>query len=348
MQTKKNSNIADILFVILLTGYSLMLVNQGMTLTDTGYNYGNFTNADSLDNMWKFSTYLANALGSFFTHLPLGRTLLGLNVYTGLVKAATAVMTYLFCVRSLNMRRGIVFASQLMALGYCWCPTALLYNYCTYFLFTLGAILLCLAVQSEKTGYYIGAGVCLGVNVLVRFPNLAEMTLIAALWTYCIIKKEKLSEGIKRTGWCVLGYLTGIAVMIGIIFLRYGPATYIEGIRQLFAMSAEAPSYSMKAMVMGSFLSYVQNLKWLGIMFLFAAVGIIVDYIIPETLLRVKRVLLLLLVFGMIVVFYLLGMYRFIYYAYPSIYTVGIVFLMVSGLLALAVLFFGKERYGIC
>lgn len=78
----------------MLVLYSLLLVNQGVAVTDTGYNYGIFVNHDSLDNMWKFSTYLATATGSFFTRHPFGNTVLGLNIYTGLVKAFVAFIVY--------------------------------------------------------------------------------------------------------------------------------------------------------------------------------------------------------------------------------------------------------------
>ena len=166
---------------VLLVVYSLLLVNQGITVTDTGYNYGNFVNFDSLDSMWKFSTYLANATGVFFTHLPGGQTMLGLNLYTGLVKALIALVIYFVCVRVFDIRREIAFLAELMALGYCWCPTALLYNYITYLLFTLGAMFLCVAVKKENDFWYIPAGVCLGLDVMVRLPNLAEMALILAV-----------------------------------------------------------------------------------------------------------------------------------------------------------------------
>ena len=79
--------------------------------------------------MWKFSTYLATATGSFFTHLPFGNTVLGLNIYTGLVKASIALIVYYACVYYFDMKPTVVFVAELMALGYCWCPTTLLYNY---------------------------------------------------------------------------------------------------------------------------------------------------------------------------------------------------------------------------
>ena len=62
--------ITDILFPLVLVCFSLIHVTKGLTVTDTGYNYGNFLFFDGLDDMWKFSTYLANVTGSIFTKLP--------------------------------------------------------------------------------------------------------------------------------------------------------------------------------------------------------------------------------------------------------------------------------------
>lgn len=185
-------------FPILLLVYSLFLVNQGITVTDTGYNYGNFVNFDSLDVMWKFSTYLANVVGSLFTKLPLGETMIGLNIYTGLIKAFTSIIIYYICVYEFDMKSCLVFLSQLMALGYCWCPTALLYNYCTYLLFDLGAILICIAAKRNKFRYYLIAGICLGLNVMVRLPNLAEIALIFAVWYYSFVTKDNFIVFLKK------------------------------------------------------------------------------------------------------------------------------------------------------
>ena len=90
--------VTDILFPLVLVWFSLMHIAEGITVTDTGYNYGNFVFFQSLDDMWKFSTYLANVIGAFFVKLPLGETMLGLNLYTGLVKTMVALLAYFLCI----------------------------------------------------------------------------------------------------------------------------------------------------------------------------------------------------------------------------------------------------------
>ena len=335
----------NLLMPVMLVVYSLLLVNQGITVTDTGYNYGNFVNFDSLDGMWKFSTYLANATGTFFTHLPGGQTMLGLNLYTGLVKALIALVTYFVCVRVFEIPWKIAFLAELMALGYCWCPTALLYNYITYLLFTLGAMFLCVAVKTEKDYWYIPAGVCLGLNVMVRLPNLAEMALILAVWFICFVQKVKLPRVLKKTGCCILGYLAGVCVVLAYIVVRYGLSAYVEGIRQLLAMPSEAGGYSLKAMIRGDVYLYLVNMKWVFIALGVVAVGVIMYAIKRQRYMPAKRVLYILCNLFLILIYRKMHMFDFVYYAYDGVYTVGTLFLIMAGLMGLYVMFFGGKDY---
>lgn len=335
----------NLLMPVMLVVYSLLLVNQGITVTDTGYNYGNFVNFDSLDGMWKFSTYLANATGMFFAHLPGGQTMLGLNLYTGLVKALIALVTYFVCVRVFEIPWKIAFLAELMALGYCWCPTALLYNYITYLLFTLGAMFLCVAVKTEKDYWYIPAGVCLGLNVMVRLPNLAEMALILAVWFICFVQKVKLPRVLKKTGCCILGYLAGVCVVLAYIVVRYGLSAYVEGIRQLLAMPSEAGGYSLKAMIRGDVYLYLVNMKWVFIALGVVAVGVIMYAIKRQRYMPAKRVLYILCNLFLILIYRKMHMFDFVYYAYDGVYTVGTLFLIMAGLMGLYVMFFGGKDY---
>ena len=97
--------------------------------------------------------------------------------------------------RSLKKRMPavLVFAGEMAALGLCWCPSVILYNYLTYLLMSAGMLLLyegilqgnaayaasCDAQPQQGTGaggyrYYVLAGVCLGANVAVRMPNVVQ------------------------------------------------------------------------------------------------------------------------------------------------------------------------------
>lgn len=182
-------NILENIFVVVLAFYPLRHIGWGLDLWDTGYNYANFQymGMEHMDPMWLFSTYLATAVGNLLTRLPNGGTLLGMNLYTGLFSSALALAGYFFCTRGLKIPKVIAFVGEFVAISLCWCPTALLYNYLTYVLFLGCVILLYYGLTKEKKVCLIAAGVCLGANVLVRFPNLPEAAMIVAVWAYDVI-----------------------------------------------------------------------------------------------------------------------------------------------------------------
>lgn len=206
-------NLLENLFVVVLVFYPLRHIGCGLDFRDTGYNYANFQymGMDHMDSMWLFSTYLANVTGNLLTKLPRADTMVGMNLYTGLFVSVLALLGYFFCTRKIKMPKVLVFLGEIMAINLCWCPTAVLYNYLTYLLF-LGSFLLLyggLIMESGPSGeasysmevrYYVlerhykkqkwmfvGAGVLLGLNVLVRFSNLPEAAMIVAVWAYHVL-----------------------------------------------------------------------------------------------------------------------------------------------------------------
>lgn len=278
-----------ILFPVILLLYPLRHILVGAEWWDTGYNYGNFVYMDRMDPMWVFSTYLGNALGHIFTKLPFGNYMVGLNVYTGLLVSLLALAGYFFFVKKVKLPSWIAFAGEVLAVSLCWCPTALLYNYLTYVLMGAGVMLLYCGLTEEKGRYFAAAGVCLGVNVFVRFPNLAEMALIAGVWAYGLIRKRKLRQIAAQTGWCVLGYAAGLLVCLGYLSLRYGLEEYVSAIMRLLSMPSEASDYTVYSMVVYQLRNYWQNLIWLGYLAVFVLLGILGFGVLPGRFVRIKK-----------------------------------------------------------
>lgn len=274
-QTKGKFFVEKLLFPAILLLYPLRHMTVGVEWWDTGYNYGNFMYMDRVDPMWLFSTYLANALGHLFTRLPFGNRMLGLNFYTGLVVSLLALGGYYFFTKKIKIPSWIVFLGEMLAISLCWCPTALLYNYLTYALFGGGVVALYCALTQEKKGLFILAGVLLGVNVFVRFSNLAEMALILAVWAYGVIRKSGLKQVAAQTGRCVLGYGLGVGACLGYFSVRYGFDTYISSIGRLLAMPSEASDYTVYSMIVYQLRNYLQNLIWLRYLILFVLLGML-------------------------------------------------------------------------
>lgn len=277
------------LFPLILLLYPLRHVNVGAEWWDTGYNYGNFLFMERMDPMWVFSTYLGNALGNLMTRLPFGRYMLGMNVYTGLLVSLLALSGYYFFRKKVGLPSGITFLGEFLAVNLCWCPTALLYNYLTYVLLGAGVMSLYTALWEEKKRYFVIAGVCLGVNVFVRFPNLAQMGLILGVWAFGILRKKRFGQVLAETGWCVLGYLSGALLCLGYLAARYGLAEYVGAIARLLGMPSEATDYTLYSMVYYQLVNYLQNLIWLSYLAGFTLLGVLGFAVLPGKWVRLKR-----------------------------------------------------------
>lgn len=282
-------------YILILALYPLRHIHWGLDLWDTGYSYANFKymGLDSMDPMWLFSTYLANAVGHLLMKLPMAETLAGMNFYTGLFVSVLSLLGYFFCTKKLGIPKFLAFVGEFAALSLCWCPTAILYNYLTYLLFLVCVILLFTGLTKDKKFFLFAAGVCLGTNVLVRFSNLPQMALIVAVWAYGVIEaleagkvnkakcgpKKKFSESacgktIVRTLWCLGGYLAALAVLFGYISARYGMDTYVEGIQRLFAMTDNATDYKASSMIMKIISDYQINFYWVKKILAVAVLGV--------------------------------------------------------------------------
>lgn len=280
------------IFPLILLLYPLRHIYWGLDLWDTGYNYANFRymGLEHMDSMWLFSTYLANAVGHFFTLLPGGHTLLFMNLYTGLFTSLLALISYLFLTKRVKLPAGVVFVGEFAAISLCFCPTALLYNYLTYALFLAGVLFLYEGLSQEKNRYLVLAGVMLGINVFVRFSNLPEAAMIVGVWAYAVICRKKWKRVLKETGFCMLGYVGAALFWLGFLSLRYGLSNYVEGIRRLFAMTETATDYKASSMLYRMFSEYIENLYWVNRILFFAVPGIIVCMVLPKSFKWVKKV----------------------------------------------------------
>lgn len=359
----------EVCFLLFLILYPMRHVNWGLDLWDTGYNYANFTymGTDHMDPMWLFSTYLSNVVGHLFTLLPFGGTLIGMNVYTGLFVSLLAVLGYWFCRVKLKMPAWICFVGEVAAVSLCWCPTALLYNYLTYVLFLGCVILLYLGLTEDKKWLLFAAGICLGTNIFVRFSNLPEAAMIVAVWAYAVIEglerknardgkkngtKEQgnesrvsqkntgflhgiLQQAGRHTLWCVLGYVSAVAVFLGWISIRYGFTNYIEGIQRLLSMTDTATDYKPASMLAGIIVPYTDMIYWIVRIMVFVVAGMVVCAVLGlvgrVAVTRVLSVIACIAITTVMISWLFYNHYTsFYYYSYDAMYRPAILFMMIA------------------
>lgn len=340
---KYKNFIENLLFPVALFLYPFLTVNQGLDVADSTYSLTNFQYFGTMKGTWMVATFLSNAVGWLLSCLPFGETLLGIKCYTTLVLSATALMVY-FGLRK-KIPAPLLFFGEVLALGLCWCPSTILYNYLTYFLMTAGMLLLYrgLTGAGQARLCFAAAGVCLGANVAVRMPNVVEAAFILAVW-YGIVLYQKNNKLAASTGWCLAGYLVGFGVPLLAICLRYGASAYPDMVRTMFAMTEQATDYKPSSMISGMFTDYGKGLYWLAFAGVCAAVAAFAFYVrkklygmdekrsayrITGVIIKAGYVLLLLILLRF---YWGRGMFHFRYYQYGngSIYYPAVLLLLAT------------------
>lgn len=340
------------IFPIILLIYPLIKINQGVDVSDSTYSLGNYLFFERLEGTWVISTYLSNVVGWLFTKLPFGITLLGMNLYTGLVVSGLAIGLYFFLRKW--MPDWIVFIGEFVAIGFLWIPTGILYNYLTYVFFSMGAVLLYKGLVEENNKWLAAAGIMLGLNVWVRIPNLAEMALIVCVWYYSYLQKDKLSllsskkqrtvlaYAVEKTGFCVAGYIAGVVVPLIFIVIQYGFRGIAQMIQGLSQIQSGDDSYSVFSMIQATMNAYIRSGKWVAFIVAGIVLGLAMFAIQKKRFLLLKKGIYLLGIAVLLRFFWGRGMFSFRYYEdYTSMYEWGMIGLYL-GIVSCVYLFIGK------
>lgn len=317
-----------IVFPLLLLAFPLLLMNQGIDISDTTYSLGYYRFMEEMDVTWVLATYLANVTGALMMKLPMGDTLLGMNFYTGLLTAGIALVCY--GVLSKWLPAWIVFLGEVIALGLCWCPTTTLYNYLTYFLLAAGSLFLWRALFCDWSVYYVLAGICLGLNVMVRFSNLAEAALILAVWYAGWLKRDRVGITVRRTGLCLAGYLAGFGSVLFLIVIKYGTGAFGDMVGSLFGMTEEASDYTLWGMVSAAASAYLAGLKWMVYMAPCVIAGMIMFLVKKGKYEKIKRILYCAGIVILLRFYWGQGMFSLRYYNEGCIFQWMMLFLILS------------------
>lgn len=336
--------IYEICIPLLLLVYPLVKASVGVDYMDSMYSPVNFVFFPQMEGMWVVATFLANVIGFCLTKLPGASTYLGLRIYTNLFISVLALVSYFWLKKKIPA--WIAALGEVIAIGFCWCPSTILYNYLTYLFLLLGIVCLYEGLQKDKNKYLVLAGIFLGCNLFVRFPNVIEAGFILAVWCYGFWKKKKIGKVVQETLWCMLGYFISVLVFMGILILLYGADSYVGMITALFSMTGSATSYQPQEMLLSIIREYVKGLKWPLGMALYTAVTGGVFWLgqkyFSGLYIRFQRILQAGTVLGILVLFrfyYGQGMFNVNYHSYPSIFQWGTCFLILMLVIWTAVLF---------
>ncbi|MBQ8247851.1 MAG: hypothetical protein IJZ42_12010 [Lachnospiraceae bacterium] len=259
---------------IVLALLPFLHVNSGVEFTDTGYSLGNYEHFADAEGTWALATFLANVTGWFFTKLPMGHTMLGMQIYCNAVLSILLVVAFVRLKEYFPAR--YVFAGEVLAWALCWCPRVILYNYLTYFCFAAGCFILIHAIKTQKKKWFFIAGIVLGISLFVRFSNLTQAALIVVVLYDAFLRKKSVKSTMQCVGICIAGYMSAVVMVLGGIALFYGGSEYFTMIQSLFAMKDTESTYSVASMVIAPLRAYAEQLKWIWVFPVITVLGMLI------------------------------------------------------------------------
>lgn len=318
-----------VVFPLILLLFPLIKINQGIDLTDTGYSLGNYRFFGQTEGVWILLTLLSNVTGALFTRLPMGGTMLGMKLYSSLLVSFMALLGYRFF--KTKMPAHLAFLGEIAAIGFCWCPTVILYNYLTYLLFFSGAVVLFRGLAGNRPVCLVLSGMILGLNAWVRFPNnILEAALIVAVWYYGALKKKSFKQILGESGLCVAGYLVSFAAMFAVVCGFYGPGAPGEMITGVFGMAGSASDYTLGEMALAILDAYLHGFKWMLYMILCILPGMPFLVIRKEQFSGIRKVIYCICIPILFFVLGKWGMFNFRYYQKEAALQWGAVFLLTA------------------
>ncbi len=323
--------------LILLVLWPLINIRQGVDVSDQTYSIANFEYLDKMDPMWLFATWIPNMLGHAL-YILTGGDMAAMNLASSLIVSATAVAAWAGLYPFVPAP--FLFIGIWIAESTFWCPAVILYNTLTYFFMTLASVLLVRAFyeNERRYRYYLFAGICLGVNIFVRFPNAAEAGLIVAVLYFEIVTARKAIPVLRAVGMCLAGYITGVIIPVVIISARYGLSSYTDMISSLFSMTSDASDYTMGGMLLSVVSTYLTTSLRLLLAVPILIVGLLMFAMLenfPKLRLWAMAVYVLLFV-PLLRWYYALGVVTISYWYYDSMFEAAM--MVIIGAVALFVL----------
>lgn len=327
---KKLYNVSKLyLFPIILVAFALIKVNKGINLADTTYSLGNYRFFAQTEGAWFLLTFVANLAGYILTLLPGGATMLGIKIYTSLIVGAMGILGYRFF--RTKMPAWLAFLAELLAVGMCWAPSVVLYHYLTYFFLLVGAIFLYRGLARDNNISLLIAGIVLGINALVRFPNNGlEVFLIIPLIMYGKLKKQDGKEIWKKVLICVGGYVTGFAVFMTLMSCIYGWDSFANLINGVLGISNSASDYTFTEMIKSIFNAYWHGFKWGIYIIICTLMGVPFFLLYEGKYMKLRKIVYCLCIAFLFFVLGRWGMFNYKYYQKESALQWGIIFLLIS------------------
>lgn len=223
---------------------SMLFVWQGLDFTDMGFWLTGYQQFYSYPESIGFSVCWLSYFIGHWVGVAFGGGVLAYKLGYVAVVTLSAMVAYRLLASQLGYSR-ILAAMVLLTvfftrgLGGNWID----YNDLTALFYLVGAGLLFWGLTGNRKLLVMLAGIVLGANVFVRFPNLLGITLISAIWLQAWIYRWALRGLLVWSAWFLGGFALGMALIWGLIALHGHEAIYFQGIQMIFGLAADDSSH---------------------------------------------------------------------------------------------------------
>lgn len=327
MRVKKN--IIDCILYCVLFILPFIHINIGINVSDQGYNLANFEMFPNINETWGIATLAANLIGKLFTQLPFGHYMLGMNIYCTLLLSLSVLGIFYFLKKEYS--KYAIFGGLIIAICLSWASKVALYQYISYYLMSFAVIILNQGIVNKKKKYLFFAGIILGINLFVRFPNILQTVLILVVLYAGILYKKQIKEVCVDCACCVGGYILVALPGIVLIDVVFGKGTYASMIENLFGMTDSAVAYSPLHMIQSLLDAYIENWRWFRWLLLLIVFAAFAGGFHMKKWIKIAFYTVLSGMFLIILrIFWYYGIVNVNYNTYDSIYTISAVFIMLS------------------
>lgn len=315
MSKIRNDNYTVILIGLTTFAWSMIFVWQGLDFTDmgvwlTGYQQF-YANPDTIHTSCWLSCFIGHWIG-----LALGGGVLAYRLGYVVVNTMLAMIAYQLL--ATQFRRGRMLAAMVMLTVFfirIYSGNWVGYYELTALFYLVGAALLYYGLVGNKKQLLILAGVILGANLFIRFPNLLGIALVSAVWLYAWFYRWSIRNVLVGSACFLGGFAIGVVLVWGLIVLHGHQTIYFQGIQGLFGQAVDAGSNYGSSRLLKRFI-------WDH--FLAIANGLLVVFIlgwIAKWVSKIKNILITIIIIlsSALLLFYFLYVYNLWQWCVPGI-----------------------------
>jgi len=292
--------------------WQVLLIWQGLDFTDLGYSLTGHQQfyiapegiGEGLVN-W-LSYFIGHWLGAFF-----GGAVISYKLAYVLVITITALSAYAGLASIFGHSRFLATIIFLVTLfigkaSENWIG----YNNLTALFYTVGAILLFHGLIKESRALIMLAGMVLGANIFVRFPNILGVLLVSAVWLHAWSKHWSIWITLRGTAYFLSGAMLGITLIWMLISWHDHQQFYFEGIYAILGMATDPNSHHSGSGLLKMFVQ--DHLKAFMLASIFAITGAVASQWIATRKNALRKGLILICATLLAAIFYYEDLWKWI------------------------------------